>query len=96
MALVYNCYEDLVAAAFIGGSQVTRSFYKHLVKNDVIKMRDILVRAQMYMRIKEATQGTTNRPPYKGSRRETQATVPHEKDPEPQFCRGPQIAPTHA
>ena len=43
MALVYNCNEDVVAAAFISGLQVTNPFYKHLVKNEVTKMRDILV-----------------------------------------------------
>ena len=46
MALVYNCNENVIAAVFISGLQVTHSFYKHLVKNDVTKMRDIFVRAQ--------------------------------------------------
>jgi len=45
MALVYNCNEDVTAAAFFSGLQVTHSFYKHLGKNDVTKM-DILVRVQ--------------------------------------------------
>jgi len=45
MTLVYNCNEDVAAVAFISGPQVTNPFYKHLVKNDVTKMRDILVRA---------------------------------------------------
>jgi len=44
MALMYNYNEDIVAA-FINGLQATHSFYKYPVKNDVIKMRDILVRA---------------------------------------------------
>ena len=44
IALVYNCNEDVAAAPFISGLQVTHSFYKHLVKNDVTKMRVILVR----------------------------------------------------
>jgi len=44
MALVYNCNEDVAVAAFISELQVTHSFYKHLVKNDVTKMKDILVR----------------------------------------------------
>ena len=43
--------------------QATHSFYKHLVKNDVTKIRDILVRAQKYMQIEKATRGATNRPP---------------------------------
>jgi len=59
---VYNCNEDAVATAFISELQVTHSFYKHLVKNDVTKMRDILVRAQ-YMQIEEATQTASSRPP---------------------------------
>jgi len=42
-ALVYNCNDDVATAAFISGLQVTHSFYNHLVKNDVTKMRDILV-----------------------------------------------------
>jgi len=43
MSLVYNCNGDVATAAFISGLQVTRPFYKHLVKNDVTKMRDIIV-----------------------------------------------------
>jgi len=43
MALVYNYNEDVAIVAFINGLQVTHSFYKNLVKNDVTKMRDILV-----------------------------------------------------
>jgi len=50
MMLVYNCNEDVAATSFIIGC-ITHSFYKQLVKNDVIKMRDILVRAQKYMHI---------------------------------------------
>ena len=45
VALVYNYNEDVVVATFISGLQATHSFYKYLVKNDVTKMRDILVRA---------------------------------------------------
>jgi len=41
MTLVYNCNEDVPAAAFISGLQVTY-FYKHLVKYEVTKMKDIL------------------------------------------------------
>jgi len=51
MALPYNCNDYVVAAAFINGLQVTHSFYKHLVKNEVIRMRDILSRAQKYIQI---------------------------------------------
>ena len=43
MALIYNCNEDVAAAAFISRLQVTNPFYKHLVKNDVTKIRDILI-----------------------------------------------------
>ena len=63
MALVYNCNEDVAIAAFISGLQITHLFYKHLVKNDVTKMRDILVRAQKYMQIEEVTQSAITRPP---------------------------------
>ena len=45
MIMVYNCNEDVAPAAFISGLRVTNPLYKHLAKNDVIKMRDILVRA---------------------------------------------------
>ena len=62
MALLYNYNEDVAAGAFINGLRVTHSFYKHLVKNDVNKMRDILVWPQKYMLIEEVTQGATNRP----------------------------------
>ena len=67
MALVYNCNEDEAVAAFISGLQVTHSFYKHLVKNDVTNKSDILVRAQKYMQIEEATQSATTRPSKQGS-----------------------------
>jgi len=42
MALVYNYNDDVAAAVFISGLQVSHTFYKHLVKHDVTKMRDIL------------------------------------------------------
>jgi len=41
--------------------KITHLFYKDLVKNDVTKMRDILIREQKYMQIEEATRGATNR-----------------------------------
>jgi len=62
MTLVYSCNEDVATAAFISGLQVIYSFYKYLVKNDVTKVRDILVRAQKYMQIEEATRSTITRP----------------------------------
>jgi len=61
MALVYNYNEDVAAATFISGLQVIHSFYKHLVKNNVSKMKDILVRVQKYMQIEEVTRATTSR-----------------------------------
>jgi len=63
MALVYNYNEDVIVVVFITRLQVTHLFYKHLVKNNVTKMRDILIRAQKYMQIKEATWAVTSRPP---------------------------------
>ena len=48
MALVYNYNEDVVTAAFISGLQVTNSFYKYLMKNDVMKMRNILSSSEVY------------------------------------------------
>ena len=46
MALMYNCNDDVVADVFISRLQVSHSFYKHLVKYEVIRMRDILSQAQ--------------------------------------------------
>ena len=66
MALVYNCNEDVAAAAFISGLQVTYPIYKHLVRNDATRMRDILVQAQKYIQIKEATRPTFSRSPKQG------------------------------
>ena len=54
MPLVYNCNDDVVAAAFIIRMHVTHSFYKYLVKHEVTKMRDILTRAQKYILIENA------------------------------------------
>ena len=53
MVLIYNCNEDVAVATFISRMQVTNPFCKHLVKNDVTKMRDILVRAQKYIQIED-------------------------------------------
>ena len=49
MALVYNCNDDMATIAFISDLQVSHSFYKHLVKCEVIRMRDILSLAQKYI-----------------------------------------------
>ena len=57
MALVFAA-----AAAFISGMQVIHS-YKHLVKHEVTKMRDILARAQKYIQIEDATWNSTIAPP---------------------------------
>ena len=66
MALVYNYNEEVAAAVFISGLQVTNPFYKYLVKNDITKRRDILVWAQKYIQIEEATWITSSRPPRQG------------------------------
>jgi len=42
--------------------QVSHS-YKHLVKYEFIRMRDILSRAQKYIQTEDATPGVTNRSP---------------------------------
>ena len=39
MTLVYNYKDDAIVAAFVSGLKVTHSFYKHLVKHEVTKMR---------------------------------------------------------
>ena len=49
MALVYNCNDGVAVVAFISEMQVTHFFYKHLVKHEVTKMRDILARVQKYI-----------------------------------------------
>ena len=63
MSLVYNYNDDISVAASIRGLQATHLFYKHLVKNDVTKIRDILVRALKYMQIEEAIWATTSHRP---------------------------------
>jgi len=82
--MVYNCNEDVVVAAFISEMHVTNPFYKHLVKNDVTKMRDILVRAQKYIQIEQATPVTSSRPPRQ---------KPEVKKPKSQFP--PRKNPSH-
>ena len=47
-------------AVFISGLQVTHFFYKHLVKNKVIKMRAILSHAQKYIQIEDATRSAVD------------------------------------
>jgi len=46
MTLVYNCNDYVVVDVFISELQVIHSFYKHLVKNEVTRMRGIFSRAQ--------------------------------------------------
>jgi len=58
MALVYNCRDDVVVAAFIAGLQTDHS-NKHLVKY-VTNMKDIMSRAKKYIQLEEATQGSTS------------------------------------
>ena len=61
MALVYNCNDNVAAAAFVSRLQVTHFFYKHLVKHEVTKMRDILSRTQKYIQIKDVTRSAFDR-----------------------------------
>ena len=62
MALVYNFNEDVVVVAFISLVEVTNPFYKYLVKNDVTKMRNILVQVQKYIQIEEVTRAASGHP----------------------------------
>jgi len=48
MTLVYNCDDDMAAAALISGLQISHS-YKRLVKHEVTRMTDILSWAQKYI-----------------------------------------------
>ena len=66
MALVYNYNEDVAAAIFISGLQVANPFYKHLMKNDITKMRDILVQVQKYIFIKEVIRAISSHPMRQG------------------------------
>ena len=63
MALVYNYNEDVAITTFISTLQVTHSFYKHLIKNEVTKMWDVLTRAQKYIQIENVTRVFVNRSP---------------------------------
>jgi len=60
MALVYNCNDDVAFVTFVSGLQITHSFYKHLVKYEVTKTREIFSRAQKYIQIKDATQSVVD------------------------------------
>jgi len=75
MAPVYNYKDDMVATAFISGMQVTHS-YKHLLKHEVTKMRDILTHAQKYIQIEDGTQSSANRSPKRGGKLEKQKAQP--------------------
>ena len=81
MALVYNCKDDVAVAAFISGLQVTHSFYKHLVKYEVTKMRDIFIRAQKYIQIEDVTRASANCLPKHGVNRRGNrySPVPHRR-----------------
>ena len=64
--MVYNCIKDAATTVFFSRLQVTHSFYKHLVKYEITKMRYILFQVQKYIQIEDATRSTANRPPKKG------------------------------
>jgi len=87
---VHNCNENVAATAFISGLQVIHSFYKYLVKNDVTKMRDILIRAQKYMQIEKTTQSATNHPLNKDPRARSRDSSPPEEESKSQLCCCPQ------
>ena len=46
----------------------SHSFYKHLVKHEITKMRNILTHAQKYIQIKDATRSSANRSPKRGAK----------------------------
>ena len=59
------------------------SFYKHMVKHEVTKMRDILTSAQKYIQIEDATRSSANCSPSEGRSREIEgATCSSEEDSE--------------
>jgi len=66
MALVYNCNDDVAVSTFITGLQITHSFYKHLVKYEFTKIRDILTRAQKYIQVEDVTRSSANHSPKRG------------------------------
>jgi len=83
MALVYDCNDDVAAAAFISGMQVNHSFYNHVVKHEVTKMRGHSHRAQKYIQIEDVTQSSAKRSPSEGPSGETEgATWSFEEDSE--------------
>ena len=84
MALVYICNEDVAATTFINGLQVTHLFYKHLVKNNVTKMRDIPVRAHKYMQIRDDSDCHQLPFQIRTRGREAEATVSPKEESEPQ------------
>ena len=55
---------------------VTNPFYKYLVKNDVTKMRNILIQVQKYIQIEEVTRAASGHPP---------RPDPEVEKPKPQF-----------
>ena len=63
MALVYNYNNNVATAAFINELQVPYSFYKHLMKHKVTKMRDILTCTQKCIQIENATRSSANHSP---------------------------------
>ena len=80
ITLVYNYNEEVVPAAFVSGLQVTHSFYKHLIKNDVTKRRDILGQAQKFMQTEETNWSVITRPLNKDLRvRSRSNSLPQEK-----------------
>jgi len=79
--LVYNCNDYVTAIAFINELQVTHS-YKHLVKQEVTKMRYIHTRAQKYIQIEDATRSSANCSPKQGVKwRNRRQHVPPKKTP---------------
>jgi len=49
MTMIYNCSDDVTIVSFIARLQTDHFVYKHLVKQDITNMKDILSRAQKYV-----------------------------------------------
>ena len=57
---VSNCGEEISTPAFFSGLQVTHPLYKHLQKHNVVKMSEILSRAQRYIQVEEVMKDSSN------------------------------------
>ena len=60
LAMIQNCSDEVVAAAFISRLSFTHKFYKVLVEHDITHMLEVVRRAQGLIQVEETKRSAMN------------------------------------